>query len=72
VEIISEPIKIGFKEGHIFVEVHPDLYNQTIDLSLDAAKKLFAAQLWEQVDLDLLAQALEEHKGIPIDITRKK
>jgi L,D-transpeptidase ErfK/SrfK len=72
VEIISEPIKIGFKEGHIFVEVYPDLYGQTTDLFLDAAKKLFASRLWEEVDLDLLARAIEEHKGIPIDITRKK
>jgi L,D-transpeptidase ErfK/SrfK len=72
VEVISEPIKIGFKEGHIFVEVHPDLYNHANDLFLHAAKKLFAARLWEAVDLDLLAQAIEEHEGIPVDITRKK
>jgi L,D-transpeptidase ErfK/SrfK len=72
VEIIYEPIKLGLKEGHIFVEVHPDLYNETTDFLLHTAKKLFTAQIWEEVDLDLLAQALEEHKGIPIDITRKK
>jgi L,D-transpeptidase ErfK/SrfK len=72
VEIIYEPVKIGFKEGHIFVEVHPDLYNEISDLLIDTARKLFVYQLWEEIDLNLLVKALEEHKGIPVDITRKK
>lgn len=72
VEIIYEPIKIGLKDGRIFVEVHPDLYNEISDLLLYTAKKLFSHRIWEKVDLDLLVQALEEQKGVPIDITRKK
>lgn len=72
VEIISEPIKIGFKDGHIFIEVHPDLYNEITDPLLYTAKKLFAYRIWEEVDLDLLVQALEEQRGVPIDITQKK
>jgi L,D-transpeptidase ErfK/SrfK len=72
VEIIYEPVKIGFKEGHIFVEVHPDLYNVITDLFIDTARKLFIHQLWEEIDVDLLSKAVEEHKGIPVDITRKK
>ncbi len=72
VKIIYEPIKIGFKDGHIFVEVHPDIYHKIPDLLLYTAKKLFTYRIWEEVDLDLLVQALEEQRGIPIDITRKK
>jgi L,D-transpeptidase ErfK/SrfK len=72
VEIIYEPVKIGFKEGHIFVEVHPDLYNVITDLFIDTARKLFIYQLWEEIDVDLLSKAVEEHTGIPVDITRKK
>ena len=72
VEIINEPIKIGFKDGRIFVEVHPDLYNEISDPLLHTAKKLFTYRIWEKVDLDLLVQALEEHQGVPIDITQKK
>jgi L,D-transpeptidase ErfK/SrfK len=72
VEIIYEPVKIGFKEGHIFIEVHPDLYNVITDLFIYTARKLFISQLWDEVDMDLLNKALEEHKGIPVDITRKK
>jgi L,D-transpeptidase ErfK/SrfK len=72
VEIIYEPVKIGFKEGHIFVEVHPDLYNVVTDYFIDTARKLFIYQLWEEIDVDLLGKAVEEHKGIPVDITRKK
>jgi L,D-transpeptidase ErfK/SrfK len=72
VEIIYEPVKLGFKEGHIFVEVYPDLYHVIADLHLYTARKLFIYQLWEAVDVNLLSKALEEHKGIPVDITRKK
>jgi L,D-transpeptidase ErfK/SrfK len=72
VEIIYEPIKIGFKDGRIFIEVHPDLYNEISDPLLYAAKKLFSYRIWEEVDLDLLVQALEEQRGVPVDITRKK
>jgi len=72
VEIIYEPIKIGFKDNHIFIEVHPDIYHKIPDLLLHSAKKLFTYRIWEEVDLDLLVQALEEQTGIPVDITRKK
>jgi L,D-transpeptidase ErfK/SrfK len=72
VHIIYEPIKIGFKDGRIFIEVHPDLYNEISDLLLYTAKKLFTYRIWEEVDLDLLVRALEEKKGVPIDITRKQ
>ena len=72
VDIIYEPIKIGFKDGRIFLEVHPDLYNRISDPLLYTAKVLFTYRVWEDVDLDLLVQALEEQRGVPIDITRKK
>jgi L,D-transpeptidase ErfK/SrfK len=72
VEIIYEPVKIGFKEGRIFVEVHPDIYQEITDLFIYTARKLFVARLWEDVDVNLLAQAIEEHTGAPVDITRKK
>jgi L,D-transpeptidase ErfK/SrfK len=72
VEIIYEPVKIGFKAGHIFVEIHPDPYNEIADLFIYTARKLFIQQLWEEIDINLLTKAVEEHKGIPVDITRKK
>jgi L,D-transpeptidase ErfK/SrfK len=72
VEIVYEPVKIGFKAGHIFIEVYPDPYNEVPDLFIYTARKLFMQQLWEEVDIDLLSKAVEEHKGIPVDITRKK
>jgi L,D-transpeptidase ErfK/SrfK len=72
VQIIYEPVKIGFKEGRIFVEVHPDIYHKITDLFIYTARKLFMARLWEEVDIPLLAQTIEEHKGVPIDITGKK
>jgi L,D-transpeptidase ErfK/SrfK len=72
VEIIYEPVKIGFKAGHIFIEIHPDPYNEITDPFIYTARKLFMLQAWEDIDIDLLSKAVEEHKGIPVDITRKK
>lgn len=72
VEIIYEPVKIGFKDSRIFVEVHPDLYNEITDLLIYTARKLFLSRIWDKIDHDLLVQALEEHKGIPLDITREQ
>lgn len=72
VEIIYEPVKIGFKEGKVFVEVHPDIYGQIADLFIYTARKLFVQHLWEEVDLELLGWAVEEQRGVPIDVTRKR
>jgi len=72
VEIIYEPIKIGFNDGHIFVEAHSDIYNKLPEALLYTTKKLFSYRIWKEVDLDLLVQALEEKKGVPVDITKKK
>ena len=42
VNIIYEPIKIGFKEGRIFIEVHEDIYHRIPDLFQSTLKKMEA------------------------------
>jgi len=72
VKIIYEPIKIGFKDGHIFIEVHPDIYKKIPDPLLYSVEKIFQYRVWEKIDFDLLVHALEKQNGIPLDITRKR
>ncbi|HSO71604.1 MAG TPA: L,D-transpeptidase, partial [Thermodesulfobacteriota bacterium] len=70
VEMIYEPVKIGFHQGRIFSEVHPDIYGKVPDLVEYGLAKV-RGQKWEdRVDLNLFSLSLREAKGIPVDITR--
>jgi L,D-transpeptidase ErfK/SrfK len=69
VEIIYQPIKIGFKEGHIFVEVHEDIYQRIADPLQFTLKELEEKRMKNFVELEKLEEALDQRKGIPVDIT---
>ncbi|MBI5583278.1 MAG: L,D-transpeptidase family protein [Deltaproteobacteria bacterium] len=70
VEMIYEPVKIGFKQGRIFAEVHPDIYSRIPDLTAYGHGKVQKHKWADRIDLDLFTQVLQEAKGIPVDITR--
>jgi L,D-transpeptidase ErfK/SrfK len=69
VNIIYEPIKIGFKEGRIFIEVHEDIYNRIPDPLQFVLKKLEQKRVKNLVELEKLEEALDQRRGVPIDIT---
>jgi L,D-transpeptidase ErfK/SrfK len=70
VNIIYEPVKIGFLRGRVFVEVHEDIYNKIPDMLDHAAKLIDARQLGSRINWTRLVQAVEERNGAPLDITR--
>ena len=70
VEMIYEPVKIGFKKGRIFTEVHPDIYSRIPDLLAYGIEKVKKSRLEDHVDLDLFARVIQQARGIPVDITR--
>jgi L,D-transpeptidase ErfK/SrfK len=69
VNIIYEPIKIGFKEGRIFIEVHEDIYHRIPDPLQFTLKKLEQKRIKNLVELEKLEEALDQRRGVPIDIT---
>jgi L,D-transpeptidase ErfK/SrfK len=69
VEIIYQPIKIGFKEGHIFLEVHEDIYQRIAEPLQFVLKKLEGKKIKNFVELEKLEEALDQRRGIPVDIT---
>ena len=69
VNIIYEPIKIGFKKGRIFIEVHEDIYHRVPDLFQFTFNKLVQKEIVNLVELDKLREALNQRKGVPVDIT---
>jgi L,D-transpeptidase ErfK/SrfK len=68
VNIIYEPIKMGFKEGHIFIEVHEDIYHRIADLFQFTLKKLEEKGIKNLVDLEKLKEALDQRSGFPTEI----
>lgn len=70
VELIYEPVKIGWKDGRIYMEVHQDIYNKIKDLTEYGTNKIESLQLSDQVDETVMLKTLEEKKGIPVDITK--
>jgi L,D-transpeptidase ErfK/SrfK len=70
VELIYHPVKVGFKQGRVFMEVHPDIYQKIPDLTQYGLKKIQFLGLSERVNQDLMLKALEEKNGIPTDITQ--
>jgi L,D-transpeptidase ErfK/SrfK len=69
VNIIYEPIKMGFKKGRIFIEVHEDIYNRIPDSYQFTFNHLVKKGIENLVELDKLKEALDQKCGLPIDIT---
>jgi L,D-transpeptidase ErfK/SrfK len=69
VEIIYEPIKIGFKAGRIFIGVHEDIYQRIPDFLQFTLKKLEKKGIKNLVKIEKLKEALNQKRGIPVDIT---
>ena len=70
VELIYEPVKLGFLKGRIFVEVHEDIYHKVQNMLRYAMKRVQDKGLAGRINWTRLIQAVEEGSGAPVDITR--
>ncbi len=70
VEIIYEPVKIGFLKGRVFVEVHEDIYLKIPDMLQYAVKRLKDKGLADKINWTAFLRAVEEQTGAPVDISR--
>jgi L,D-transpeptidase ErfK/SrfK len=68
VELIYEPVKIGFRDGEIFLEVHPDPYNRIEDLQTHARMRIIEVGLWKHLSRTGIETALKARSGVPIRI----
>ncbi|OFV88688.1 MAG: hypothetical protein A3J75_01210 [Acidobacteria bacterium RBG_16_68_9] len=68
-EFVYQPVKIGARDGHIYAEVHKDIYGHTPGLFWDARRILDRLGWTNRVDLKRLARAVEEQSGVPLDIS---
>jgi len=73
VEIVYEPVKIGFRDQNIFMEVHPDIYNRIPDLQAQTLSRLHELDILSHVSFSLVKNALEKQSGLPVRVgTLKK
>ena len=70
VEYVYEPAKIGFRQGHIYLSVHEDVYFKIRSMILHVLSLLEQRGLADQVNVRKVMQAVEEQNGLPVDITR--
>lgn len=73
VRIVNEPIKVGWSNGSLYIEVHPDLedkqrsLSQRQDIALNLIERAKGNELIN-ISGEKLMQALTESNGIPVAI----
>jgi len=69
-EIIYEPVKLGKRDGQVFVEAHPDVYRKIPDYSRYAMEKLLHSPFAEEVDRKKFMTAIRLKNGFPFNVSR--
>ncbi|ROR03097.1 L,D-transpeptidase family protein [Desulfosoma caldarium] len=69
VEIIYEPLKLGIKNGRVYVEAHPDVYRKIDDYTRYAMEKLDQSSWASRVDRRRFALAVRLQNGVPTDVS---
>jgi L,D-transpeptidase ErfK/SrfK len=69
VEITYEPVKIGFKDGHVLLEVHEDIYHRIPDLSRWTLRRLERTGIRKFIAWEKVREALTQRSGFPVDIS---
>lgn len=68
-EFLYQPVKVGMKNGLVFIEVHPDIYILRASLE-EEAQQLLARHGWSQnIDQNRLRRALKDQTGMPVMIS---
>lgn len=71
-EFVYEPVKVGMRDGLVYVEVHPDIYRLRGDLESEARTLLDGRGWSDLVDGALLRSAIAEQSGLPMMIARRR
>ncbi|HET7753595.1 MAG TPA: L,D-transpeptidase family protein [Anaeromyxobacteraceae bacterium] len=68
VTIVREPVKVGLRGGRVYVEIHDDP-DSDADVAKEATRLLAARGIADRVDQQRLQTALEQRRGIPVDVS---
>jgi L,D-transpeptidase ErfK/SrfK len=68
-EFVYQPVKVGARDGRIYVEVHKDIYNMVPGLYREAGRLIDKFGWRARVDFDRVKRAVLEQSGAPMDVT---
>lgn len=68
-EFVYQPVKVGARDGHVYVEIHKDIYNMLPGPYREAMRLLDKLGWRPRVDVDRLKRAVVEQSGVPMDVT---
>jgi L,D-transpeptidase ErfK/SrfK len=68
-EFVYQPVKIGARDGRIYAEVSPDIYELVPDMQGEARRIVEGLGWGQYVDAIKLEQAVTAKNGIPTDVT---
>ena len=68
-EFLYQPVKVGTRNGDVYLEVHPDIYALRGDLVAEAEAILSRRGLLERIDQDRLRRAVKDQTGLPVRIS---
>ncbi len=68
-QFVYQPVKIGARDGRIFVEVHKDIYQQVPGPYREALRLLDKFGWRLSADLARVQRAVVEETGVPMDVT---
>ena len=68
-EFTYQPIKVGTRDGAVYLEMHEDIYGYTPAMFRDALTTIEHQGLTGRVDLRLVEEALRESGGMPFRIS---
>jgi L,D-transpeptidase ErfK/SrfK len=68
-EFVYQPVKVGARDGHVYVEVHKDIYDQLPGPFREAARLIDKSGWRNRVDMGRVRRAVVEQAGVPMDVT---
>ena len=69
-EFVYQPIKLGTRDGLVYIEVHDDIYSLRTNVEDEAARLLERSGWMDRVDEGRLHRALSQRSGVPVVISR--
>jgi len=68
-EFVYQPVKVGIRGGHVYLEVHKDIYQLTPGPYREALRLVDKYGLRSRVDLERVKRAVVEESGVTMDVT---
>lgn len=68
-EFLYQPVKVGARDGRIYLEVHKDIYSLRPGLYQEAQRLIDKNGWRDKVDMRRVGQVVQEQSGVAIDVT---